>query len=90
VKSAKLIKQLLSESYEVQNELVDLIEECFKDIFGSNSTYLFSEFEADIASGRDYNGCLQGLAYYKSKDIEHQKHRALWIQKEKEKEDGMV
>lgn len=63
--TTKLLKSLLSESYEVEKELNDLIEQCFKEMFGDYSTYAFSLFEEDLQSGREYNGCLQGLQYYK-------------------------
>ncbi len=62
---AKLLKQLLSDSYEVEGELNDIIKQCFEEMFKEHKGYAFSLFEEDLQNGRAYNGCLQGLDYYK-------------------------
>ena len=63
--TTKLLKSLLSESYETEKELTDLIKECFKEMFKEHGDYAFSVFEDDLQSGREYNGCLQSIDYYK-------------------------
>ncbi len=64
--TTKSLKALLSESYQTESDLNQIIEECFKEIFKHNSTYICSLFEEDLQSGRECNGCLQGLEYYKN------------------------
>ncbi len=64
MRTNKLLKSLLADSYETQNNLVELIKECFEEIFKDESSYAFNFFEDDLES-RDYCGCLQDLEYYK-------------------------
>lgn len=71
MKTTKSLKLLLSEAYEVEGELIQLIEQCFKEMFKENSIYMYSLFEDDLESGRDYNGCLQPLDFYKRQVEEH-------------------
>lgn len=65
MKTNKLLKSLISNAYETEGELCQLIEECFKEIFQEDAQYAYSLFEEDLETGREYNGCLQSLDYYK-------------------------
>ena len=70
---SKQLKKLLSHSYEVEAELSDLIEQCFKEIFKEQASYAISLFEEDLEGGKEFNGCLQGLEYYKAQVKQSQK-----------------
>lgn len=62
----KMIKKLLVEAYETESELVDIIKDCLKEMFPENEAYIIHMFEDDLASGKNWNGCLQGISYYKT------------------------
>jgi len=65
MKTTSLLKQLISESYQMESDLVELIKECLKEIFKDNHLAACSLFEEDLEGGRDWNGCLQSLEFYK-------------------------
>jgi len=84
----KQLKMLLADAYESEGQLTDIIEECFKDIFKEQAAYAYSMFEEDLQSGREYNGCLQGLEYYKQQIADNDKRMKEYKEKkEKEKKD---
>lgn len=81
----KQLKQLLSNAYEVEGELTDLIEQCFKEIFQEQASLAYSMFEEDVQSGREYNGCLQGLHYYKQQIADNDRRMKEYKEKDNEK-----
>lgn len=83
----KQLKILLSDAYEAEGELTDIIHQCFKEIFKEHATYAYSLFEEDVQGGREYNGCLQSLEYYKRQINDHKK-RVEEHRKTREKEDS--
>ena len=82
----KQLKMLLADAYEAEGELKDLIEQCFEEIFQGQANYAFSMFEEDVQSGREYNGCLQGLDYYKQLIADNDKRMKAYKEKEKKDE----
>lgn len=78
----KELKLLLSDSYQLESELTDIIKQCFEEIFKDQGSYAYSIFKDDLLNGRENCGCLQGLNYYKQLIAENEKRIAEYKQKE--------
>lgn len=79
----KNLKTLLTESYQLESELLELIDQCFKEIFTDKFIIAQNSFEEDLYSGRHFNGCLQNLDYHKQ--IAHRSDQMKSMQKSVEK-----
>ena len=76
-------KQLLAEQIEIESELIDFIKECLKEIFPNvEDNYIIYEFESDVENGREFNGCIQTLNYYKQMAERNAKERKERVKKE--------
>lgn len=60
------LKVMIKDAIELEGQLIDLIKECFQEIFHVESNYIISEFEQDLEGGMEFNGCIQPLRYYKT------------------------
>lgn len=59
------VLKVLKSSIELNNELIELVEECLKEIFKDKSSVVIGMFLDDIDM-INYNGCLQSLECYKN------------------------
>lgn len=64
------LKDLLTDSFEFEKELIDLVKQCFTALFPENNEILIRKFEEDIESGMEMWGCLQTLEFYHKENDE--------------------
>lgn len=63
----EMYKQMLKNEIELNGQLVELLEQCFDEMFKDKSRSKKYQLKEDVSFGHEYNGCLQSLDYYKDK-----------------------
>ena len=76
--NASKILEVLKNQIELKMELESLIKELFRSKYGAYAGILIADFESDMNTGMEANGCLQPLSHY-----EEQYRRMLDYEKNK-------
>jgi len=63
--SNKLLKELLAHSYKTEKELLQLIYECFREIFKQHSNLAIAMLDDELSVGMEVDGFLRRLSYFK-------------------------
>lgn len=75
--NTKTVTKALKEALVFNEELLDFIDQCLKDIFKGEYDFAKSEFEQSIDC-LEYNGCLQSLQLIKDNVKNHQDNVVKW------------
>ena len=78
-------RKVLSESLKREEELIELIEECLKDIFKEDAQSAIAKLNFSI-EGYEYNGCFESLESIR-RDVEEGKQaHQKWLESQKKKD----
>lgn len=71
-------RKMLRHEMAINQELLDLVKDCFDEIFGESSATAKNRFDFIVNNYEEF-GCIQSLRSFKEEIVEDRERRAKWL-----------